>query len=94
MNCLGSLFLDYALEGVVNMPDCPALNTCIFFNDRMESKPNITNMYKRSYCQSDNSKCARWLVSNSIGREFVPTDLYPNMFTQGESIIAKHKEET
>jgi hypothetical protein len=60
------------------MADCPSLPKCPFFNDRMANRPAMANMMKLKYCQTDNSQCARWKVSQAKGGPAVPGDLYPN----------------
>lgn len=60
------------------MPDCPSLPKCIFFHDKMASRPATAAMMKQNYCQGDNSNCARWIVCQAKGGPAVPADLYPN----------------
>jgi len=70
------------------MADCPSLPKCPFFNDRMANKPALAAMMKKSYCQGDNSQCARWLVSKAKGGPAVPADLYPNQIESVAALIA------
>jgi hypothetical protein len=58
------------------MSDCPILDKCIFFNDRMSSKPATVELYKKKYCKSDFKSCARYKVNQATG-ESHPT-LLPN----------------
>lgn len=74
------------------MAICPYLNECPFFNDKMLEKPELTNMYKKTYCNGDFSTCARWMIANNLGKEYVPLTIYPNMLTQVESIINEIRE--
>jgi hypothetical protein len=71
------------------MADCPSLSVCPFFNDKMQEKPGLTNMYKNRYCKGDNENCARWRVAVSVGKQHVPSDLYPNQFDRISDIIEK-----
>jgi len=71
------------------MADCELLAGCLFFNDKMSMEEGIGALYKKNYCQGDNSKCARYMVAKSLGREKVPNDLYPNMHQEAEELIAK-----
>ncbi|HEY5997584.1 MAG TPA: hypothetical protein VIU29_11220, partial [Candidatus Deferrimicrobiaceae bacterium] len=57
---------------------CELLETCIFFNDKMADMPGTAAMYKRQFCLGDNSRCARFMVVKTIGREHVPATLFPN----------------
>lgn len=70
------------------MADCPSLPKCPFFNDRMANKPAMAAMMKKSFCQGDNSKCARWIVSRAKGGPAVPADLFPNQDERVAALIA------
>lgn len=69
------------------MAACPSLPRCPFFNDHMAGRPATADMMKHSYCESDNSHCARWMVASSRGKEFVPGDLFPNQVVRARAII-------
>lgn len=71
---------------------CEKLTACPFYNDKMPMDGGIGKIYKTRYCEGDNSKCARYRVSTEIGKEFVPANLYPNMFERAEKIIEEHKK--
>jgi len=71
------------------MADCELLKGCLFFNDKMSIESGMGAIYKKNYCQSDNSKCARYMVAQQLGREKVPTNLYPNMIDRAKKIIAE-----
>lgn len=57
---------------------CELASTCIFFNEQMATKPGMLALYKAQYCRGDNRQCARYMVYVAMGREAVPTDMYPN----------------
>ena len=71
------------------MADCELLEGCLFFNDKMPMDSGTGLLYKKKYCQGDNSNCARMMVAKILGRERVPTNLYPNMFEKANEMIAK-----
>ncbi len=60
------------------MKDCECLPKCPFFHDKMANMPVMADMYKRNYCQGDNSSCARYAVFIAMGSGNVPVDLFPN----------------
>jgi hypothetical protein len=73
------------------MADCELLKGCLFFNDKMPDTVGMGAIYKGNYCLGGGSaNCARFLVAKTIGREYVPTNLYPNMFDRAHEIIAQH----
>lgn len=76
------------MEGVMSV-DCPNLKTCIFFQDKMKDMPATANLMKNRYCLGDNSQCARFMVSNALGKENVPSDLFPNQYERAMKLIGK-----
>jgi hypothetical protein len=73
------------------MADCEFIARCVFFNDRMDKMPSITERLKVKYCKGDNSGCARYMVVTTLGREKVPSDLYPGQADRAKQIIAESK---
>lgn len=69
------------------MAECELLKGCIFFNDKMKNMPGTANILKAQYCQSDNNKCARYMVFQALGRENVPRDLFPQQVDRAKQII-------
>ena len=69
------------------MNDCPLINKCPFFNERMANTPAIIKIFKNEYCQGYNLKCARFLVFDALGKKKVPLNLYPNQTERAEEII-------
>ena len=74
------------------MAQCAMLEKCIFFNDKMVSMPVTSEMMKKKYCLKDNANCARYRISSTLGKEFVPTDLFPNRVDRAEQILAANKK--
>jgi len=70
---------------------CELLETCIFFQDKMERMPATANMMKKRYCLNDNLQCARYTVFKALGREKVPKDLFPNQIEKAQEIIKREK---
>lgn len=69
------------------MADCPCLPKCPFFNDQMASRPSTAEMMKRRYCKGDYSNCARWMVFQAVGKESIPSDLFPNQVDRVKTLI-------
>lgn len=69
---------------------CERLNACPFYNDKMDIESGLGKMYKQRYCEGDKQQCARYMVLTKLGEDFVPVDLYPNMFERAEKIIAQN----
>lgn len=72
--------------------ECPSINGCPFFNDKLKDMPSMSNIYKRNYCKNEYKKCARYLVSTTIGKENVPLDLFPNQEERAKEIIKNFKK--
>ncbi|MGA1821378.1 MAG: hypothetical protein ACMUIG_02490 [Thermoplasmatota archaeon] len=71
------------------MTDCDYLSTCPFFNDRMDYIPEKAEQMKNGYCRRAGEGCARYMVLNAIGRENVPSDLYPMQLIRAEKLISE-----
>ncbi|HHU33322.1 MAG TPA: hypothetical protein GXZ50_11775 [Clostridia bacterium] len=68
------------------MANCPSLAGCPFYNDKMTDKPALANLYKRNYCEKNYTDCARWKVASALGKQAVPSDLFPNQNDRVEKI--------
>jgi len=72
------------------VPECPKLENCPFFNDRMRNMPAVAEMVKKSYCRSaEHVTCARYMVASAPGSCDVPENLFPDQESRVESIL-KH----
>jgi len=74
------------------MADCPMLEKCPFFHDRMAEMPTMANLYKTRFCKGEFPTCARHLVLTGLGREHVPADLFPNQNDRAQEILAAKKK--
>jgi hypothetical protein len=70
------------------MPACELLPTCPFFNDEMAKMPISMGYLKNSFCDLDNSLCARYIVYKAMGREKVPANLYPTEVMRANRLIS------
>jgi hypothetical protein len=73
--------------GVTKMTNCECLEGCPFFNGRMPIESALGKLYKERYCLGKFMDCARHQVKTAVGKEKVPTNLYPNMFDKAKKII-------
>lgn len=71
--------------------NCELIATCAFFGEKLPTMPATTNFLKARYCQRDYTNCARYLVRQSLGKEKVPLDLYPDDAVRAKSIISREK---
>jgi hypothetical protein len=69
------------------MAECPSLSTCPFFNDKMANMPGKTISIKKKYCLGNNSICARYMVASKLGKEKVPSDLFPEDVDRANEIL-------
>jgi hypothetical protein len=74
------------------MANCECLPGCPFFNDKMAEKPATANIMKKKYCLGDNSECARYIIFKSVGKEHVPSDLFPSQHERINKIIEAIKK--
>ena len=69
------------------MASCELVEACIFFNDKMTNMPSTAAVIKKSYCEGDFGRCARYMVVQAKGRGTVPADLFPNQVDRAREII-------
>jgi hypothetical protein len=74
------------------MATCEKLSKCPFYQGKMDMDSGIGSMYKMRYCEGDKTTCARYMVSTTVGPDFVTNNLYPNMLEQAKKIIAENKK--
>jgi hypothetical protein len=71
------------------MKECPMLVACIFFNDKMANMPNTAEILKNKFCKGQYIVCARYIVCMSLGKEKVPSNLFPGEIEVAKLIISK-----
>jgi hypothetical protein len=59
------------------MAQCKYLTNCPFFKETLEDMPAETELIKRTFCEDDYSKCARYMVFKALGAAKVPDYLFP-----------------
>jgi len=74
------------------MSECSLIKGCMFFNDKMETKPSLASVYKKNYCKGSYEDCARYMVATTIGRGEVPLNMFPNMKEKAEEIISNNRK--
>ena len=71
---------------------CEKLERCPFYLEKMPIDSGIGALYRMNYCEKDKAKCARYKVSTTLGPEFVPIDLYPNMTDRAQQMIDENSQ--
>ncbi|GFO54472.1 hypothetical protein GMSM_14790 [Geomonas sp. Red276] len=69
------------------MADCEFLGNCIFFNDKMAAMPSTAGVIKMMYCNDNFVECARYVVRQQLGKEHVPSDLFPNHHDRAQLLV-------
>jgi len=42
---------------------------------------------KNTYCRGSNTDCARWMVASTLGKTYVPSDLFPSQTDKAKEIL-------
>ena len=79
--------VDSLLEKEIKTMDCDCLPGCPFFHDRMETKPVLAELYKKNYCRGDFNSCARHMIKEALGKEEVPSNLFPNEHDKARALL-------
>jgi hypothetical protein len=69
------------------MNECVCLPKCIFFNDKMADMPVTAERTKNHFCLENSAECARFMVFSALGRELVPSDLFPQNVERAKVLI-------
>ncbi|GAQ26015.1 hypothetical protein [Tepidanaerobacter syntrophicus] len=71
---------------------CEKINNCPFYQQKMPIDSGLGAIYRRNYCETDKTKCARFMVASTLGPSYVPIDLYPNMVDRAKQIISENSQ--
>jgi len=55
----------------------------------MPDMPDMAELMKDNYCRDDKYRCARYRVFKALGREEVPSDLFPIDIQRADQIISQ-----
>ena len=70
------------------MVKCEYLQNCHFFNGKIANLiPVDVESMRKSYCLGDNTRCARYQILKTLGREYIPDDLAPNQVEISQRLI-------
>jgi hypothetical protein len=62
------------------MDRCELHTSCFFFNEQVSNMPQFLGPLRDNYCDGNFVNCARFKISQALGRDKVPTFMYPNGF--------------
>ncbi|MEW6565368.1 MAG: hypothetical protein ACOZCE_09670 [Spirochaetota bacterium] len=71
------------------MSECEFIESCPFFNGKLANKPADIEKLKADYCKTNNLHCARYIIAQSLGKEYMPPDLYPHEKERAFELLAK-----
>jgi hypothetical protein len=67
---------------------CEFMDSCPFFSDKIGRYPVAAGAMRAKYCLGDNADCARYRVAKALGREAVPSWLFPNDVDRALKLLA------
>ncbi len=73
------------------MASCELTDRCAFFNDKLPDHKGLAETMKAQYCKGNWKACARYIISQKLGRRQVPINLYPDMIEQAEKLLVLRK---
>ena len=57
---------------------CECFEKCDLFNTGVAKLPSTSKSFQDKFCNMDHDACARFIVFKRLGKESVPSDLFPN----------------
>lgn len=73
------------------MGKCELRQECFFPTDFSNNMPAQLAIIKRTYCNNDFTKCARYIVAINIDSGNVPYNLHPSDLDKAKEIIDSSK---
>lgn len=73
------------------MDMCERFVKCPFYQDKMVIETGIGKILKKRYCEANKKECARYMVLQSIGPEYVDNSLFPHMKDRAFELIQMNK---
>jgi len=74
------------------MDICERLEKCPFYQDKMIIETGLGTILKKKYCESNKNECARYMVLQTIGAEYVDNTLFPHMKDRAYELIQMNKK--
>lgn len=74
------------------MAGCERLAKCPMVNDSNGDATSTSEKIKETYCNTNYSECARYMVLQAVGGDFIPNDLQPHETSKAEEVIEECKE--
>lgn len=71
------------------MSSCKCISQCVLFKNNMQGKPALAKLFKQNYCLNDYADCARYQVFKVLGRESIPSNLFPSHTDRAKEIITE-----
>ena len=70
------------------MVKCEDSENCQFLNEIIiTTMPNSVNLYRRLYCEDNVKACARYMLTQAVGSDAVPHDLFPQHRDRAMTIL-------
>ena len=79
-------------ERVIIMTDCERTKKCPYFNEHLKDLKGIQEMWEKKYCRTDKSQCARHMVLEALGSDYVPKLRLPTQIDRANELIAEGKD--
>jgi len=73
------------------MEICERFEKCPFYQDKMIIETGLGIILKKKYCEMNKHKCARYMVLQAIGPQYVDNSLFPHMKDRAFELIQMNK---
>ena len=72
------------------MAECEFIAHCPFFNGKLAEKPAEIEKLKEEYCRTNCLHCARYMIATALGKDHMPSDLYPHEKEVAYKLLAEN----
>ncbi len=72
---------------------CPHCSSCrTFFNYTAQFYKELGTAFKKFYCDRSYKKCARFFLTEKLGSETIPLDVFPNQEMRAHSLVKERQK--
>ena len=69
------------------------METCSLLRDMLAYAPDLAEETKQAYCHEEPSACARYMLLDELGPDYVPPDILPGDTNRARELILQARQQ-
>ncbi len=74
------------------MARCHVMETCSLLKDMLAYAPDLAEETKQAYCHEEPGACARYMLLDELGSEYVPANILPGDANRARELILQARQ--